>query len=774
MEKVPLAKCDSCPLKTYALVPPRGPAGTASIVFIGEAPGHDEVRLNKVFIGRSGELLRRCLDAYHLTDVAWITNACMCYVPDVAMKEEGSACCRDRLIAEIKSKSPKIVVTLGNIPTHAILGGAITGISIRRGKIVESAELGTKVLPTYHPAAILRSADLYPDFTADLQKATREVTGEAAAEAVQEERPAAEATMDFAKAFAAAERSPYAILDLETSGFRYGEDKILCVVLGTIEGIFVIMQEAVYDPEFAKALQACKTKWVGHGSKFDRAFLKAQLGVSIEFAFDTQLAGYALDERKGTHDLKVICARLFDAPDWEGDITKYLTKPKTDSYSLLPKGVLYRYAAYDGWYTRRLTDVLAKRIGKAPAQLRLVREILMPASTALADIEVRGIRIDLEKAEVTARLWNTELVQLEGQIEKIVGYRMNLASTRQVAVYLFDILGLPTLDGRSTDKEVLARLAGRFDHPVLKSLVHHRHLSKLLGTYIEGAQQRVDPYGRLHTNFLLFGTVTGRLSSRDPNLQNLPSDPDDPYGNQIRNLYIASEGMSLVYLDYSQAELRVLATLSEDPFLVEVYQGNRDLHNETSIELFGPNYTSRQRFFAKTVNFGLPYGRTARALAKDANLPGLSQQLAEEFITRYFERIPGVVRWTEGIKRLVRAQGYVESKTGRRRRFPLRTDDIILEVERQAINFLCQSGASDITLKSLITIHNELAGKAHILLTVHDSILLECPIENVEEVAQRGKAIMAQVAEGIWGPLVPFKASSEVGERWGSLKEVGK
>lgn len=771
MEKVPLAHCDKCPLKTFALVFPRGPAGTAPIVFVGEAPGRDEVRLQKVFIGRSGELLRRCLDAYQLASVAWITNACLCYVPDVSMKEEASACCRDRLIAEIKAKAPKIVVPLGNIPTHALLGGAVTGISVRRGKIVESAELGTKVLPTYHPAAILRSADLYPDFTADLQKASREVSGEAEAEAKAEERPAAEATMDFAKAFAAAERSPYAILDLETSGFRYVQDKILCVVVGTMEGIFVIQQEVIYTPEFAQALQACKVKWVGHGSKFDRAFLKAQLGVDVIFSFDTQLAHYALDERD-TNDLKLICARLFDAPDWEGDITKYLTKPKTDSYALLPKGVLYKYAAYDGWYTRRLTDLMVKRLGKAPAQARLVKELLVPGANALADVEVRGVRIDLARADTVARKWNTELVEIETDVERIVGYKMNLASPRQVATYLFDILGLPQTDGRSTDKDVLAVLATKFDQPVLKLLVKYRHLAKLLGTYIEGAQERVDPNSRLHTNFLLFSTVTGRLSSRDPNLQNLPSDEDDPYGSEIRNLYIASEGMSLAYLDFSQAELRVLATLSEDPWLVNVYQGNRDLHNETAAELFGPNYTSRQRFFAKTVNFGLPYGRTARALAKDVNLPGLSQQLAEEFITRYFERIPGVVQWTSGIKKLVRAQGYVESKTGRRRRFPLRTDDIILEVERQAVNFMCQSGASDTTLKSLIAIHKELAGRAHVLLTVHDSILLEAPTERIEEVAREGLAIMARTGNEIWGSLVPFKASAEVGDRWGSLAKL--
>lgn len=774
MSKWPLARCDACPLREAPLVPPRGPEGTVSIVFVGEAPGRDEVRFGKVFIGRSGQLLQRCLDAYHLTDI-WITNAALCYVENVDSKEPASYCCRDRLMAEIRSKSPKVVVTLGNIPTNAVLGGGVTGITSRRGKVVDSTELGTKVLPTLHPAAILRQADMYSDFAADMQRAAQLAGSIATPETAKQPMPPAEATLDYQRALAAAEKSPYAILDLETSGFDYHEDKILCVGIGTLEGIFVLMQKAVYDPEFAKALQACRTKWVGHSSKFDRAFLKAQLGVDITFAFDTLLGHYALDERRGIHDLKQICARLFDAPDWEGDITKYLTKPKTDSYSLLPKGVLYKYAAFDGYYTRRLTDVLVKRLEKAPAQARLVRELLVPGSNALADAEVRGIRVDLARAEATAKVWNLELVKLEDAMDGIVGYHINPGSTKQVGVYLFDTLGLPMIEGRSTDKDVLARLGEKHDVPFLKVLKQHRHVAKLLGTYIEGMQQRVDSNGRLHTNFLLFGTVTGRLSSANPNLQNIPSDPDDPYGRQIRNLYIASEGMKLLYLDYSQAELRMIATLSEDPFLVEVYQGDRDLHNETATEIFGPDFTSRQRFFAKTVNFGLPYGRSARAIAKDVNLPGLSQATAEEFITRYFERIPKVVAWIESVKRTVRAQGYVESKTGRRRRFPLRTDDIIAEVERQSVNFMSQSGASDTTLCSLIHIHNELKGRAHVLLTVHDSILLECPSEHVEEVAREGIAIMERTGAELWGDLVPFRASAETGDKWGSLvslKEV--
>lgn len=248
MSKVALANCDVCPLKANPLVPPRGPSGDAAIVLIGEAPGRDEVRLGKVFIGRSGQLLQRCLDAHQLTDV-WITNACLCFVDDVNDKEAASYCCKPRLIAEIRSKHPKVVVPMGNIPTNVLLGGGLTGITAKRGKVVVSVELGTQVLPTFHPAAILRRADTYPDFASDLQKAVAISTGATVqVGSPKDVMPPAEATADFARAFASAEKGTYTILDLETSGYSYVENKILCVVLGTEEGIFVITPDAVYDP----------------------------------------------------------------------------------------------------------------------------------------------------------------------------------------------------------------------------------------------------------------------------------------------------------------------------------------------------------------------------------------------------------------------------------------------------------------------------------------------------------------------------------------------
>jgi len=224
-----------------------------------------------------------------------------------------------------------------------------------------------------------------------------------------------------------------------------------------------------------------------------------------------------------------------------------------------------------------------------------------------------------------------------------------------------------------------------------------------------------------------------------------------------------------LYLDYKQAELVMMANYSQDPFLLDVYRSGKDLHDETSKEIFGSNFTSRDRFFAKAINFGLLYGRSAAGIANDTNLPGITKGQAIEFIAKYFKRMPKVVAFIEGIKMQVRAQGYVETPVGRRRRFPLRTEYNIAEIEREAINFMCQSAASDCTLMSLVRIHKQLAGRAHIVLTVHDSILLECPIGTEQEVATEASGIMSSTGAELFGDAAPLRVEAETGMHWGSL-----
>lgn len=771
MQKAPGAACDACPLRDSVLVHPRGVAGSITLLLIGEGPGRDECRLGRVFVGKTGRYLQRVLDAYGVRKI-WLTNAVLCGYENFdpsevdAVKEAAAQCCRARLIAEIKARQPKAVLTMGALATNIVLGEG-AGITRRRGKSQYLQELQVRVVPTVHPAYVLRKPSAYPDFAVDLQKAMNYAMG--TIDTRPRKAPPAKVTVDVDEAFRAANASRYTILDLETSGFKPHRHGILCVVLGTEQGVFVLPRMVVYSDAFKRQLANCKTKWVGHGSKFDRSFLKHHLGVTINFTFDSQLGHYILDERPG-HDLKELCMRYFEVPDWEANIREHLDHPKTDSYALLPKKVLYKYAAYDGYYTRLLTDHLVEQLRKYPKLAKLVRTLLVPAANALSDVELYGARVDREAVARVDRWLTSETFKLEKELESLGGMRINPRSHKQVAVLLFDELGLPQIRGRHADKHVLAALKDK--HPVVPVLRRCRRATKMHGTYVQGLIKRLSPDGRVRSNFLIFGTVTGRLSSRDPNLQNIPSDPDDPLSMMIRNFYIASPGMSLLYLDFRQMELTCLALQSEDRYLVTAYREDRDLHDETAKEIFGPNFTPRERWFAKSVNFGLPYGRRARGLARDTNLPGMSMKQAEVYIKRHFQRMPQALSWTEGIRQLVHTQGFVESVTGRRRRFPMRDKSnfaAIAHMEREAINFTCQSLASDITLTSLINIHRELAGRAHIILTVHDSILLECLETDVQEVAREASRIMVKTARGIAGDLVPFRVDAEVGQSWGAM-----
>jgi len=301
-------------------------------------------------------------------------------------------------------------------------------------------------------------------------------------------------------------------------------------------------------------------------------------------------------------------------------------------------------------------------------------------------------------------------------------------------------------------------------------MLEYRSAAKLLNTYIIPLEKWYDDNGRVHSSFQLHRTVTGRLSTRDPSLQNIPEEGFEKKPElDIRALYIAPPGKVLLYADYSQAELRVAAVLSQAPFLMEAYKRGDDLHTQAAIDRYGPDFTPRQRFFIKTVNFGILYGRSAASLARDTRLPGMTQAVAAQYVRDYFARMPAVRQWIRVVQQRTRQHGYAETSFGRRRRFGLITGETVGRIQRQAVNFMCQSTASDITLTALIRLTKRLHGLAEVLLTVHDSILFECLPQHLAEVARIVKETMVEVPLEFLGDTVPFTVALEVGQRWGEL-----
>jgi len=390
-------------------------------------------------------------------------------------------------------------------------------------------------------------------------------------------------------------------------------------------------------------------------------------------------------------------------------------------------------------------------------------------------MEMAGVRLDVALLKRMSEELAARLGELEARIQEMVGYAFNVNSTQQLSDALFKTLGLPTQGLRrtksghfSTAAGVLERLQGK--HPVIDLILKQRELAKLKSTYVDALPQLVNPRtGRLHTSYNQIGTVTGRISSSGPNLQNIPI--RTPLGRQVRRAFVAEPGWKLIAADYSQVELRVMAHISGDKGLLSGFARGEDIHASTASAILGvplEEVTPEMRRLAKAVNFGLSYGQTAYGLAQTT---GLTQAEAEDFIRAYFERFPKVREYIDCTKALATRQGYVETLLGRRRYFPelqpgsRATHSVRQAAERMAINAPIQGTAADIINIATIRLHrtlHERGLRAQMILQVHDELVVEAPDEEVATIA----LLMREVMENAFQLKAPLKADLKVGQNW--------
>ncbi len=383
------------------------------------------------------------------------------------------------------------------------------------------------------------------------------------------------------------------------------------------------------------------------------------------------------------------------------------------------------------------------------------------------------MRLDVAYLKALSLEVEAELRRLEEEVFRLAGHPFNLNSRDQLEKVLFDELGLPAIGKtektgkRSTSAAVLEAL--RHVHPIVEHILQYRELAKLKGTYIDPLPALVHPKtGRLHTRFNQTATATGRLSSSDPNLQNIPV--RTPLGQRIRRAFVAEEGWVLVALDYSQIELRVLAHLSGDENLIRVFQEGQDIHTQTASWMFGvppEAVDSLMRRAAKTINFGVLYGMSAHRLSGELAIP---YEEAVAFIERYFQSYPKVRAWIERTLAEGRERGYVETLFGRRRYVPdltSRVKSVREAAERMAFNMPVQGTAADLMKLAMVKLFPRLGELgARMLLQVHDELVLEAPKDRAEEVAQEAKRIM----EGVWPLKVPLEVEVGMGEDWLAAK----
>lgn len=425
----------------------------------------------------------------------------------------------------------------------------------------------------------------------------------------------------------------------------------------------------------------------------------------------------------------------------------------------------------------KLYEVFRDKL-KSKSLTEVFEEIDLPLVPVLAEMEKNGIEINLDGLESLSRKVEKEIAKLEQEIYRLAGEEFNINSPQQLGVILFDKLLLKTkvrktLGGaRSTAVSELEKL--RDEHPVVELIMQYRELQKLKTTYIEPFPALVDPADqRLHTSYNQMGTVTGRLSSQDPNLQNIPIRTE--LGQEFRRAFVAEEGYELVSLDYSQLELRIAAFLSGDEKMLGAFKRGEDIHTRTAAEIFAvppDKVTPHMRREAKALNFGVLYGMGVLGFARSA---GVDRTKAKEFIAKYFEEFSGVAEYIEKIKKQVREKGFVQTYFGRRRELPEINSglpQLVAQAERMAVNAPIQGTEADIMKLAMIKVYErihagELEGEARILLQVHDELLCEVKREKARELALKFKEIM----EKVWAVEVPIVVDVKIGPNWAEMKK---
>jgi DNA polymerase-1 len=791
---------------------------SAEIMIVGEAPGAREDESHKAFVGPAGILLTEELAAAGIKrSDCYITNVAKCRPPQnrTPTKKEISTCVDAYLEREISRVNPRYILTVGNSALQGLTGKS--GIKKHRGSVFRYGD--AKILATLHPAAILRNPYLRPELKADFQRLGRMVRQE------REDTPTKlriiKRTSQLNALIKLLMQQPVIAWDLETYAYDNGirlkgkpvvsglqewreESRIVCVSVSWEEGETAVIpmhhkNTPWKDPD--QILQKLKPvfertdcKYIAHNGKFDCRYL-ASRKIYNPLTFDTMLAAHMLDENR-SKGLKPLAEVLLGVDAWGiGEDVK-------DAYNT-PLRRLCTYAAKDADFTLRLYYKFREQLKEEPRTARIFKLMMMPASNMLTKIERRGIWVDMDRVderlkksqEVVDKLKrfmyqyvpeekrpqkpDPEVRHTKKYLKSIEG--LNFNSPSQVAKWLFEDLGLDPIKETdsgnwSTDESTLKQLAS--EHVAVKAMLKYRKWSKYLDTYLLPLKYKhTDSTGRTHPTYKLFGTVTGRLSCSDPNLQQIPRNPF------LRAVIGAPPGWKFIEADYSQIELRIAAMLSHDPNLLRVFHEGRDPHMEMAMEISGKpekEITSEIRKQAKPVNFGFLYGMGAPKFvdyARDNYEVLFTLQEAYKVREAFFRKWPRLKAWHDRQRRIARNHLRVQSPIGRIRHLPdMQSGDkeVRAEAERQAINSPVQSFASDLMLLSALQLNSILpANICFIVGSIHDALGFQVRNEAVGDIVPTiRRAMLNPPIKRLFGAelTVPIDVEIKVGQHWGEGK----
>lgn len=819
----------------------------ADIMIIGEAPGSQEDRAGIPFVGQSGLLLHGVLEESGLQHYnVVITNVIHCRPPkNKTPTKKQIELCTGRLIKEIEEYDPKVVVLLGNTPLKALLGES--GITSWRGVVVERD--GRTYVPSFHPAYILRNNTAMPAMVEDFEKIYELISGE---------KQTVSADDGYEFTIVETEKQAVRMSDWirrsTRDGYRVGFDtEITSLRPFDLDQHVIMMSFAVNKPRkmswavvceddnvvdvCIEILEDASMKKIGHNIKFDALACLALLDTWVEgIVGDSMLLSYMLDSQPGRHGLKVLAGRFLGMYDYDRELNEYVQANedanyrKGGSYANVPEQILAEYAAKDAIATLELHDLLYADL--TDIQRVLYETLIIPTSGVLTQMEANGTQMDYDVVEDYIELYDKvqreqmSLMASNPIVEKFYNHRMSLMKTKSkdskkfafnpnsphhMRELLFDKkyfglkpVGLTETGVPSTKWDLIKVYLD--DCPFLEGYRYYKLLGKMLSTYLKPVIDKwpSESDDRVRSNYLIHGTVTGRLASRQPNLQNIPTPEKEPgtilESHPIKNIFTHTfEDGCLLAVDYSGMELRTMASVSQCQGMIDIFEKGQDLHSIVTCHLYGldfdefmvglrsndkdsSNAAKAKRYRAKWVNWSLLYGGSWYTLHR---LYNIEEAEAKRLVRLYYDLFPEVLEYKDKTLRFVREHGYVESPFGRRRYLPYINDNHRAKrakAERDAINMPIQSAAGDVLLAALIIIDGLMVKQefqSMMVNTVHDSVMFDVAPGELDDLAWLCQDVMETIGEFSyeWFPgldftwfTVPLKVDLEVGSHYGSLK----
>ncbi|WP_102794807.1 DNA polymerase I [Bowmanella denitrificans] len=577
--------------------------------------------------------------------------------------------------------------------------------------------------------------------------------------------------------------APLIALDTETTSLDYMQAQLVgfCFAVAPGQAAYLPVGHDYMDApaqldkewvlqQLKPLLEDEQCRKVGQHIKYDKNVL-ANHGINLKgIAFDTMLESYVSNSVAGRHDMDSLAERhlghqTIHFEDIAGKGAKQLT------FNQIPLEQAAKYAAEDADITLRLHQAMWPALEQNQDLCAVLTDIEIPLATVLSKMEVQGVLIDAQKLNEQSQQLAVRIMELEKQVHEQAGQEFNLGSPKQLQEILFEKMNLPVIKKTpkgvpSTSEDVLQVLANQY--PLPKLLMEYRGLTKLKNTYTDKLPKMINPKtGRVHTSYHQAVAATGRLSSTDPNLQNIPIRTEE--GRRVRQAFIASPGYKVVAADYSQIELRIMAHLSADKGLLSAFSQGKDIHRATAAEVFGvelDEVTAEQRRSAKAINFGLIYGMSAFGLSQQLNIP---RGEAQSYMDLYFERYPGVLKYMETTREQAKEQGYVSTVFGRRLYLPeIKSSNAARRkgAERAAINAPMQGTAADVIKKAMLAVDAWIdqlpVGEVRMIMQVHDELVFEIKEQNLEENRQKIISLMENAAT----LAVPLVVEAGIGANW--------